>query len=144
MRIIRLIGGLWALCCRPKLVNDRNGGCNVSSGTSHGPDGSCFRHSPSSDSECQHMFPSRVLWDAISQPFKQAQTGLYQGKMKQYGNNVPFSYKKTRRTWLPNVHSKRLPSIITDGMLSVKLTTRALRTIKKVCLHAPLDRFYLF
>jgi large subunit ribosomal protein L28 len=78
------------------------------------------------------MFPSRVLWDAISQPFKQAQTGLFQGKMKQYGNNVPFSYKKTRRTWLPNVHSKRLPSTITEGMVRVKLTTRALRTIKKV------------
>lgn len=88
------------------------------------------------------MFPSKILWDAVSQPFKRAQTGLFQGKKIQYGNNVPFSYKKTRRTWLPNVQNKRLPSEITGGMIRVKLTTRALRTIKKVfpsCYNASLS-----
>ncbi|KAF9531102.1 mitochondrial 50S ribosomal protein L28-like protein, partial [Crepidotus variabilis] len=74
---------------------------------------------------------SKVLWDAVSQPFKRSQTGLFQGKMKQYGNNVPFSKKKTRRSWLPNVQHKRLPSEILDSLIRVKLTTRALRTIKK-------------
>lgn len=76
-----------------------------------------------------NMFPSL----ALSIAFKRAQTGLFQGKTIQFGNNVPFSYKKTRRTWLPNVQNKRLPSEIVGGLIRVKLTTRALRTIKKVC-----------
>jgi len=79
------------------------------------------------------MFPSKALWDVVSQPFKRSQGGLFQGKTKQYGNNVPFSKHKTRRTWLPNVQQKRLPSEIMGDMVRVKVTTRALKTIKKVC-----------
>ena len=78
------------------------------------------------------MFPSKALWDVVSQPFKRSQHGLFQGKMKQYGNNVPFSKHKTRRTWLPNVQHKRLHSEIMGDLIRVKLTTRALKTIKKV------------
>ena len=78
------------------------------------------------------MFPSKALWDVVSQPFKRSQHGLFQGKMKQYGNNVPFSKHKTRRTWLPNVQQKRLHSEIMGGLISIKLTTSALKTIKKV------------
>lgn len=70
--------------------------------------------------------------DIVSQPFKRAQLGLFQGKSKQYGNNVPFSKHKTRRSWLPNIHSKRLFSDALDGYVTVKLTTRALKTIHKV------------
>lgn len=81
------------------------------------------------------MFPSKVLWDVVSQPFKRSQGGLFQGKTKQYGNNVPFSKHKTRRTWLPNVQQKRLPSETMGDMVRVKLTTRALKTIKKVCVN---------
>jgi large subunit ribosomal protein L28 len=69
---------------------------------------------------------------AVSAPFKRAQLGLFHGKMKQYGNNVPFSKKKTRRTWLPNIQSKRLFSESLGENIRVKVTTRALRTIKKV------------
>ncbi|RDB18000.1 54S ribosomal protein L24, mitochondrial [Hypsizygus marmoreus] len=84
------------------------------------------------------MFPSIPLFSAIvSQPFKRSQLGLFQGKTKQYGNNVPFSKHKTRRTWLPNVQRKRLASDIL-GEVRVKLTTRALRTIKK---HGGLDNY---
>lgn len=78
------------------------------------------------------MYPSKVLWDVVSQPFKRSQGGLFQGKTKQYGNSVPFSKHKTRRTWLPNVQQKRLPSETTGEMIRVKVTTRALKTIKKV------------
>ena len=78
------------------------------------------------------MFPSKALWDVVSQPFKQSQHGLFQGRMKQYGNNVPFSKHKTRRTWMPNVQHKRLHSEIMGELIRVKLTTRALKTIKKV------------
>jgi large subunit ribosomal protein L28 len=80
------------------------------------------------------MFPTLAAFSAsvVSQPFKRSQLGLFQGKTKQYGNNVPFSKHKTRRTWLPNVQRKRLASEIIGGDVRVKLTTRALRTIKKV------------
>lgn len=78
------------------------------------------------------MFPSRVWFDVLSQPFKRSQLGLFHGKMKQYGNNNPFSKKKTRRTWLPNIQSKRMPSDMLGKTLKLKVTTRAMRTIKKV------------
>ena len=70
---------------------------------------------------------------ALSQPFKRSQLGLFHGKIIQYGNNVPFSMKKTRRTWLPNIQTKRLFSDALGETVRVKLTTRALKTIRKVC-----------
>jgi large subunit ribosomal protein L28 len=79
------------------------------------------------------MFPSKVVCEVASQPFKRAQTGLFHGKTKLYGNNVPFSKQKTRRSWLPNVQHKRLRSEVLGEEIRVKLTTRALRTINKVC-----------
>ena len=79
------------------------------------------------------MFPSLPsLAQALTGPFKRAQLGLFHGKTKQYGNNVPFSKKKTRRTWLPNVHPKRLFSAALGENVRVKLTARALKTINKV------------
>ncbi|KAF9045377.1 hypothetical protein BJ165DRAFT_1477077 [Panaeolus papilionaceus] len=86
------------------------------------------------------MFPSKILWEVVSQPFKRSQLGLFQGKTKQYGNNVPFSKHKTRRTWLPNVQQKRVPSELLGSNVKVKLTTRALRTIKK---KGGLDQYLL-
>ena len=59
--------------------------------------------------------------------------------MKQYGNNVPFSYEKTRRTWLPNIQSKRLYSE-TLGEVKLKVTTKALKTIDK---YGGLDAYLL-
>lgn len=82
------------------------------------------------------MFPSRPALKAasvpISQPFKRSQLGLFGGQVKQYGNNNPFSKKKTRRTWLPNVQRKGLYSDALGGELTLKVTTRVLRTIKRV------------
>ncbi|THU99143.1 hypothetical protein K435DRAFT_659469 [Dendrothele bispora CBS 962.96] len=79
------------------------------------------------------MHPTLSTLKALitSQPFKRSQLGLFQGKTKQYGNNVPFSKHKTRRTWLPNVQRKRLFSDALQRFVKVKLTTRALKTIKK-------------
>ena len=79
------------------------------------------------------MFPSLPSLAKITGPFKRSQLGLFQGKMKQYGNNVPHSLHKTRRTWLPNVQNKRVFSDSLGEMVRVKLTARALKTIKKVC-----------
>jgi ribosomal protein L28 len=78
------------------------------------------------------MFPSCPSFSVVSQPFKRSQLGLFQGRTKQYGNNVPFSKHKTRRTWLPNVQRKRLFSDTLGENVRVKVTTRALKTIKKV------------
>ncbi|TFK66156.1 mitochondrial 50S ribosomal protein L28-like protein, partial [Pluteus cervinus] len=85
------------------------------------------------------MFPS-VPWlvEVISQPFKRSQQGLFHGKTKQYGNNVPFSKHKTRRTWLPNVQRKRLFSETLGANVRLKVTTRALKTVKK---HGGLDNY---
>jgi ribosomal protein L28 len=80
------------------------------------------------------MFPSLPsLAAALSQPFKRSQLGLFHGKTKQYGNNVPFSKQKTRRTWLPNIQTKRLFSDALGEKVRVKLSMRALKTIRKVC-----------
>ncbi|KAG6831942.1 hypothetical protein H0H92_006543 [Tricholoma furcatifolium] len=84
------------------------------------------------------MFPTLPTFSVVSQPFKRSQLGLFQGKTKQYGNNVPFSKHKTRRTWLPNVQRKRLPSATLGEDVRVKVTTRALKTIKK---HGGLDNY---
>ncbi|KAI0752471.1 hypothetical protein C8Q80DRAFT_455616 [Daedaleopsis nitida] len=86
------------------------------------------------------MFPSSSLWAVVSTPFKRSQLGLFQGKTKLYGNSVPNSKHKTRRTWLPNIHSKRLFSDSLQQFIRVKLTARALKTVKK---HGSLDNYLL-
>ena len=83
------------------------------------------------------MFPTHPTFStlpaALAQPFKRAALGLFHGKTIQHGNNVPHSLKKTRRTWLPNVHAKTLDSTLLGRRVQVKVTARALRTIYKVC-----------
>lgn len=87
--------------------------------------------------DCATMFPSLTLLasaskDIVSQPFKRAQLGLFHGKMRRSGNNVPFSKNKTRRTWYPNIQNKSFFSNALGRDIEVKVTTRALKTIKKV------------
>ncbi|KAF8452483.1 hypothetical protein L210DRAFT_3384733 [Boletus edulis BED1] len=90
------------------------------------------------------MFPTHPIFStlpaALSQPFKRATLGLFHGKSIQHGNNVPHSLKKTRRTWLPNVHTKTLESPLLARRVQVKVTARALRTINK---HGGLDQYLL-
>ena len=51
------------------------------------------------------------------------------GKGKQYGHNVPFSLKRTKKVWKPNLQTK---TIIVDGKkVRMKLSTQAIRTLKK-------------
>jgi len=88
------------------------------------------------------MFGTQALLASLSTPFKRSQLGLFHGKMRQSGNNVPFSKHKTKRTWLPNVQQKRLHSEVLGESVKLKLTTRALKTIKKVrfYIHFPIQR----
>ncbi len=51
------------------------------------------------------------------------------GKGKQYGNNVSFSQRHTKKVWEPNLQKKTL---IVDGKkVTLKISTQALRTLKK-------------
>ena len=57
--------------------------------------------------------------------------GLYNGRDIRAGNNVPFSLKKTKRTFKPNVFKKRIYSEILQQMIPFHVTTSALRSIDK-------------
>ena len=51
------------------------------------------------------------------------------GKGKQYGNNVSFSQRHTKKVWEPNLQKKTL--MIDGKKVRVKISTSALRTLKK-------------
>lgn len=51
------------------------------------------------------------------------------GKGKQYGSNVSFSQRHTKKVWKPNLQTK---TIVIDGKkVKLKLSTQAIRTLKK-------------
>merc|ERR1711865_1174116 len=60
-----------------------------------------------------------------------AKRGLYEGKEVRFGNNVSFSKRRTRRRWNPNVQTKRLWSDTREKLVEFRVTTHALRCIKK-------------
>lgn len=51
------------------------------------------------------------------------------GKRAQYGHNVSFSLRRTKRTFKPNLQKK---TFIVDGQkVTMNLSTQAIRTLKK-------------
>lgn len=51
------------------------------------------------------------------------------GKGKQYGNNVSFSLRRTKRIFKPNLQKK---TFVVDGQkVTMVLSTKAIRTLKK-------------
>lgn len=51
------------------------------------------------------------------------------GKGKQFGNNVSFSQRHTKKVWKPNLQTR---TMIVDGKkVKLKVSTQALRTLKK-------------
>ena len=51
------------------------------------------------------------------------------GKGNQFGSNVSFSKRHTKKDWKPNLQSK---TIEVDGKkLKLKISTQAIRTLKK-------------
>jgi large subunit ribosomal protein L28 len=51
------------------------------------------------------------------------------GKGKQFGSNVSFSQRHTKKVWKPNLQTK---TILVDGKkVTMKISTQALRTLKK-------------
>jgi large subunit ribosomal protein L28 len=51
------------------------------------------------------------------------------GKGKQYGNNVSFSQRHTKKTWKPNLQIKTL--IINGKKTKIKVSTQAIRKLKQ-------------
>lgn len=51
------------------------------------------------------------------------------GKGKQFGNNVSFSQRHTKKVWKPNLQTKTL--VIDGKKVRMKLSTQAIRTLKK-------------
>jgi large subunit ribosomal protein L28 len=51
------------------------------------------------------------------------------GKGKQFGSNVSFSQRHTKKVWKPNLQSK---TIVIDGKKTkMRISTQAIRTLKK-------------
>lgn len=51
------------------------------------------------------------------------------GKTKQYGNNVSFSQRHTKKVWQPNLQKKTI--VVNGKKVRMKISTSALRTLKK-------------
>ena len=74
--------------------------------------------------------------------YKQADTGLYGGGGKQYGNKISKGRNKgkTPRTWSPNIRREKLYSEALEREIEMKVRHRVLRTIRKV---GGLDQYLL-
>lgn len=58
------------------------------------------------------------------------------GKGKQFGHNVSFSQRRTKRVWEPNLQKH---TFLLDGeKVTMKVTPRGLRTLKKQGRYQPL------
>jgi large subunit ribosomal protein L28 len=62
------------------------------------------------------------------------------GKKPLVGNNVSHSNTKTKRRQYPNLQEKAMPSLLLGKMVTLRLSTTAIRTIDK---HGGLDAFML-
>ncbi|WFD01153.1 hypothetical protein MYAM1_003914 [Malassezia yamatoensis] len=82
--------------------------------------------------------PTDVAAAHAGHTFKRAQRGLYDGKILQFGNSIPNSRHKTARTWEPNVQNKTLWSETMQVWVRSRMTTSALRSIKK---HGGFDQY---
>ena len=57
------------------------------------------------------------------------------GKGKQYGHNVSFSLRRTRRVFKPNLQKKTF--VVNGQKITMILSTKAIRTLKKKGLLQP-------
>eukprot|EP00245_Coleochaete_scutata_P008020 TRINITY_DN23912_c0_g1_i1.p1 TRINITY_DN23912_c0_g1~~TRINITY_DN23912_c0_g1_i1.p1 ORF type:complete len:154 (-),score=20.23 TRINITY_DN23912_c0_g1_i1:162-623(-) len=69
----------------------------------------------------------------VARAFMQrSRRGLYAGKEIRFGNKVSEQGdNKSRRTWKPNVHWKRVYSLALGQMIRLRMTTSAMRCIDK-------------
>lgn len=65
--------------------------------------------------------------------YKQSRLGLYGGQRIQFGNNVSEKHQtKTRRSWHPNIFTRKLFSKALNRTVQVRVSARVLRTIDKL------------
>lgn len=57
------------------------------------------------------------------------------GKGKQYGHNVSFSLRRTKRVFKPNLQKKTF--VVNGQKITMILSTKAIRTLKKKGLMQP-------
>lgn len=57
------------------------------------------------------------------------------GKRPISGNNVSHSNQKTKRRFLPNLHKKKFYVPETDEWITLKVSSKALRTIDKLGIY---------
>ena len=62
------------------------------------------------------------------------------GKRPISGNNVSHSNRKTKRRFLPNLHKKRFYIPETDKWVTLKVSSKAIRTINKLGIYAYLKK----
>lgn len=62
------------------------------------------------------------------------------GKKPMSGNNVPFSLKKTKRRFMPNIQTKNIYVPELDRSVRIKMSVRAMRTVDKIGLMAYLNK----
>ena len=73
--------------------------------------------------------------------YKQSRTGPYGGQRIRYGNNIGTKIEvKTRRSWKPNILTRRLFSKALNRHVQVRVSARVLRTIDKL---GGVDRYLL-
>jgi large subunit ribosomal protein L28 len=51
------------------------------------------------------------------------------GKGKQYGNNISFSMRHTKKVWKPNLQTKTVT--VNGKKVKMKISTQAIRSLKK-------------
>lgn len=62
------------------------------------------------------------------------------GKRPRSGNNVSHAHNKTKRKFYPNLHKKRFYIPEEDKWITLKVSTKALRTINKNGITAVLKK----
>lgn len=72
---------------------------------------------------------------------KRALRGIYAGKIVDFGNMRSHANNRFRRTWEPNVQTKRFKSDILNKEFKINITTHAMRCIKKA---GSFDQFILY
>lgn len=69
-----------------------------------------------------------------------AKTCQITGRRPQTGNNVSHAKNKTRRRFLPNLQKRRIWVPSQNRYITMKLSTRGLRTIDKLGIEAVLAK----
>lgn len=80
---------------------------------------------------CDKVKIKELLKTNFKRKTKRSQRGLFHKKQPKTGNQSCFSEKKSRRWWKPNIQTKLLYSKILEKYMSVEVSTKMLRCMRK-------------